>query len=191
VQKEPTEGAPPTERTEVRIVYEANALYVGARMFSKDPLAIQAPLGGRDQTDDVAEHILISLDTFLDRRTAYTFGVTASGARLDRYHSSDQEGGADDRFDPVWEARTRVDETGWTAELWIPFTQLRFNDLPEQRWGMNLKRFIPTAEEEDYWVLVPRTERAWASRFGELRGIEGVHPGRRSSCSRSRSAPRR
>jgi hypothetical protein len=179
VQKEPTEGASPTQRTEVRIVYESSALYVGARMHSSDPTAIQAPLGGRDQSDEVAEYVLVSLDTFLDRRTAYTFGVTASGVRLDRFHPSDQEDNTDDRFDPVWEARTQVDEQGWTAELWIPFTQLRFNDRPEQVWGLNLKRFIPTLEEQDYWIAVPRTERAWASRFGDLHGIEGVSPSRR------------
>ena len=179
VQKEPIEGAAPTERMEVRFVYEGDALYVGARMYSSDPSAIQAPLGGRDQTGDVAEHILISLDTFLDRRTAYTFGVTASGARLDRFHPSDQEDQTDEGFNPVWRARTNVDDQGWTAELWIPFTQLRFNDQRTQVWGLNIKRFTPTLEEEDYWVVVPRTERAWASRFGNLHGIEGVRPSRR------------
>ena len=179
VQKEPTEGAPPSERMEVRFVFDANALYVGARMYSADPTAIQAPLGGRDQAADVAEHFLISLDTFLDRRTAYTFGVTASGARLDRFHAEDQEDSWDDGFNPVWEARTHVDAEGWTAELWIPFTQLRFNNRDEQVWGLNIRRFIPTLEEVDYWILVPRTDRAWASRFGDLHGITGVRPGRR------------
>ncbi len=179
VQKEPTEGAAPTDRMEVRFVYEGNALYVGARMYSQDPSAIQAPLGGRDQTDDVAEHILISLDTFLDRRTAYTFGVTASGARLDHFHPQDQENQRDEGFNPVWGARTQVDAEGWTAEMWIPFTQLRFNDQDEQVWGLNIRRFIPTLEEEDYWIVVPRTERAWASRFGDLHGIEGIRPSRR------------
>ena len=176
VQKEPDEGLPPTERTEVRFLYDGSAVYIGARMFSANPAAIQAPLGRRDDAGAQAEHIFVSLDTFHDRRTAYTFGVTASGVRLDRYHSRDEEGRADDGFDPVWEARTSVDEQGWTAELWIPFSQLRFNDRQEQVWGLNIRRFIPTLEEEDYWVLVPRTERGWASRFGELRGIRGVRP---------------
>jgi hypothetical protein len=178
VQKEPSEGAPPGERMEVRFLYDDEALYIGARMYSRDPSAIQAPLGRRDAVGDEAEHIFVSLDTFLDRRTAYTFGVSASGVRLDRFHATDNEGG-DAGFNPVWEARTRVDGEGWTAELWIPFTQLRFSDRPEQVWGLNVYRFIPTLEEADYWVLIPRTERAWASRFGNLRGIEGVRPTRR------------
>jgi hypothetical protein len=178
VMKEPVEGSAPTERTEVRFVYDDDALYVGARMYSSDPATIQAPLSRRDQAGDVTEQFLISLDTFLDRRTSYTFGVSASGVRIDRYSASDNEGG-DAGFDPVWRASTRVDDEGWTAELWIPFTQLRFNERPVQVWGLNARRFVPTLEEETYWVMVPRTATGWASRFGDLEGIEGIRPSRR------------
>ncbi|MEQ1856043.1 MAG: DUF5916 domain-containing protein [Longimicrobiales bacterium] len=177
-QRDPVEGAPATQRTEVRFLYDDDALYVGARMYSSDPSAIQAPLGRRDQAGDVTEQFVVSMDTFLDRRTSYTFGVTAAGVRIDRFSASDNEGG-DNAFDPVWRASTRVDDQGWTAELWIPFTQLRFNDRPVQVWGINARRFIPTLEEETYWILVPRTEVGWASRFGDLEGIEGVRPSRR------------
>jgi hypothetical protein len=178
VQKEPVEGAAPNQQMEVRFVFDSDALYVGARMYSDDPAAIQAPLGRRDPDDSSAEHIVVSLDTFLDRRTAYSFGVTAAGVRIDEYHGSDDEGG-DNGFDPVWEARTRVDDQGWTAELWIPFDQLRFNNQDQQVWGLNVQRVTPTLEEQDYWVMVPRTEQGWASRFGDLRGIQGIEPSRR------------
>lgn len=177
-QKEPIEGALATDRMEIRFAYDDEAVYVGARMYSADPTGIQAPLGRRDLVSQ-SEHIFVSLDTYLDRRTAYTFGVSASGVRLDRYHPRDDEDFADVGFDPVWEARTSSDARGWTAELWIPFSQLRFNDESEQVWGLNVMRFIPTLDEADYWVVVPRTERAWASRFGDLRGIQGVRPSRR------------
>jgi hypothetical protein len=179
VQKEPNEGLPATEQMEVRFLYDGSAVYIGARMFSVNPASIQAPLSRRDDVDAQTEHFLVSFDTFYDRRTAYTFGVSASGVRLDRYHARDEEWRADEGFNPVWEAKTVIDEQGWTAELWIPFSQLRFNDQPNQVWGLNIKRFIPTLEEEDYWVLIPRTERGWASRFGELHGIEGIQPSRR------------
>ena len=179
VQKEPIEGATPTERMDVRFAYDAAGLYVGARMYSRDPKAIQAPLGRRDEVDTQAENIIVSLDTFLDRRTAYSFGVSASGVRLDRFHPQDDETTFDVGFDPVWEVRTRIDEQGWTAEFWIPFSQLRFNEQVTQTWGLNVRRFTPTLQEEDYWVVVPRTERAWASRFGELRGIESIRRTRR------------
>ena len=177
VQKEPVEGAVPTELMEVRFVYDETAVYVGARMYSGRPETIQAPMSRRD--DEVeAEFVLISLDTFWDRRTAYSFGVTASGVRLDKYHASDDEIG-DDNFDPVWEARTRIDGSGWTAEFWIPFAQLRFNNDNELIWGLNIRRRTPTLNEDDYWVMIPRTERGWASRFGELRGLEGIRTPRR------------
>ena len=178
-QKEPIEGAVPTERMDVRFAYDATGLYIGARMYSRDPKMIQAPLGRRDEVDTQSENIIVSLDTFLDRRTAYSFGVSASGVRLDRFHPQDDEATFDAGFDPVWAVQTRIDEQGWTAEFWIPFSQLRFNEQATQTWGLNVRRFTPTLKEEDYWVLVPRTQRAWASRFGELRGIESIRRTRR------------
>jgi hypothetical protein len=135
-------------------------------------------MGRRDQGQR-AEHFLVSLDTYLDRRTASTFGITASGVRLDRYYASDDEDADDDGFDPVWEGRVSMDEAGWSAELWIPFSQLRFNDRNPQIWGLNLQRWVPSRNEEVYWALVPRTEQRWASLFGDLHGLSGIRPRRR------------
>jgi Domain of unknown function (DUF5916) len=182
VQKEPTEGAQPTDPMEVWFLYDDSALYVGARMTSREGRGIQAPLGRRDNVSQ-AEHILVAFDTFLDRRTSVVFGVTAAGVRLDRFHATDNEESFDAGFDPVWEARTHVTDDGWTAELWIPFSQLRFNPDLELVWGLNIRRFRPTLDEQDYWILIPRTDRAWSSRFGELRGIANVPPRRRIELS--------
>ena len=176
VQREPTEGARPTDQMEIRFAYDDAALYIGARMYSG--AAIQAPLGRRDSADQ-SEHLLVSLDTYLDRRTASTFGVTAAGARIDRYYASDRPWDEDDSFDPVWLARTSTDEEGWTAELWIPFAQLRFTDRSPQVWGLNVQRFVPSLNEEVYWALIPRTEERWASMFGDLHGLDGIRPSRR------------
>src|SRR5687768_7859414 len=177
IQKEPTEGGAPTDPMEVRLAYDDGSLYVGARMHSRDG-RIQAPLGRRDNTDQ-AEHILVAFDTFLDRRTAVVFGVTAAGVRIDRYHASDSEDSFDSGFDPVWRAETSIAADQWTAELWIPFSQLRFNPRSDQTWGLNLFRFRPTLDEADYWILIPRTVRAWSSRFGEVTGLSGIVPPRR------------
>lgn len=177
-QKEPIEGAAPRDRMEVRFAYDDSALYVGARMYTREAHEVQAPLGRRDNAAQ-AEHIIVSLDAFLDRRTAASFGVTAAGVRLDRFHASDNEDSFDAGFDPVWEARTARDGDSWTAELWIPFSQLRFTPQAEHVWGINVLRFRPTLNEESYWIVVPRTERAWSSRFGELRGIANLPPTRR------------
>jgi hypothetical protein len=177
VQKEPNEGAPPSSTMEVYFLFDNNALFVGARMSSQTASGIQAPLSRRDQADQ-AEYILLSLDTYLDRRTAYCFGVTASGVRIDHYHPSDSETEFDSGFDPVWEAQTHVEEAGWSAEMWIPFSQLRFNKSPQQIFGLNIQRRTPTLNEDDYWIAVPRTEQAWASRFGDLAGIDVTSPKR-------------
>ena len=179
IQKEPTEGALPSERTEIRFAYDDETLYIGARMYSHEQTAIQAPMSRRDEGGEQAEYVLVSLDTFLDRRTAYAFGVTASGVRLDRFYPGDDETTFDDGFDPVWTARASVDEEGWTAELSIPFSQLRFSEQTDQTWGLNVHRFVPTMNEYDYWTPVPRTQRAWASRFGDLHGVAGIGGARR------------
>ena len=175
IQKEPVEGAPPTDLMTVKFLYDDDALYVGAHMHAQSREWIQAPLGRRDDVR-LGEYIMISLDTFLDRRTAYTFGVTASGVRLDHFHPEDREWHPDREFDPVWKAQTVITDKGWTAEMRIPFSQLRFNNKPSQIWGINVKRWIPSRNEEVYWVMIPRTVRGWASRFGQLHGIHGLPP---------------
>lgn len=179
VQAEPVEGAAPTDPMDVRFVYDGDSLFVGARMYSRNSAEIQAPMSRRDESVGQAEHMFLSLDTYLDRRTAYTFGVTAAGVRLDFYHANDNRSGRDRGFDPVWEARVHVDEEGWVAELRIPFNQLRFAGSGAHVWGLNIYRSVPSRNEEVYWSLVRRTERVWASRFGELRGIGDIRPTKR------------
>jgi hypothetical protein len=177
-QRQPEEGQPASERTEVRFLYDGSALYVGARMYSRDPGRIQAPVSRRD-VGAQSEQLVVTLDTYLDRRTAYTFGVTASGVRLDWYHPVDREAVVDATFDPVWVARVQRDSLGWTAEMRIPYSQLRFNLAAENTWGLNVRRFIPNKNEEAYWVMVPPRAPGWVSRFGDLGGLRGIRPARR------------
>ncbi|HEV8264688.1 MAG TPA: DUF5916 domain-containing protein [Gemmatimonadales bacterium] len=178
VQKMPKEGAPPTDSMRIAILYDADALYVGARMYSKDPSKLQAPLSRRDNTSQ-AEHLWVSFDTYHDRRTAYSFGVTASGVRMDWYHPTDNEHNLDPGFDPVWEAKAVIDSLGWTAEMRIPFSQLRFTDQPVQVWGFNADHWNPATSEDVFWIPVPTNRTGWSSYMGELVGIEGIKPTRR------------
>jgi len=141
VQKEPVFGVPPREAMEIRFAYDDQALWVAARMEVKDR-ELQAPLTRRDNTSK-SEHLWISLDTYHDKRTAYSFGVSASGVRLDFLHRSDSEWDRDSGYDPVWQARTERTLNGWTAEFRIPFSQLRFNAEDTQIWGLNVDRWIP------------------------------------------------
>ncbi len=177
-QKGPDRGFPAPERTEIAFLYDEDALYVGARMFSRHPEELRSLVRKRDDPAN-AERLLVSLDTYLDRRTAYTFGVTAGGVRVDYYHPRDDELARDNSFDPVWEARTVIDSLGWTAELRIPFDQLRFGGEQAQTFGVNVRRWSPERFLNVYWVVVPLYESGWASRFGTLAGMEAIEPERR------------
>lgn len=178
LQREPEQGQPASQRTEVAFAYDAEALYVAARLYSQEPERVEAAMSRRDESGS-AESFTLSLDTYGDRRTAYSFSVTAAGVRVDWYHPEDSEHSREYAYSPVWEARTRLTPWGWVAELRIPFSQLRFNRAEEQRWGLNLHRHVPRRNEDDYWVLVPRHITAWASWFGELEGLRGLVPSRR------------
>jgi hypothetical protein len=177
-QKQPHEGAEPTERTEVRLAYDDAALYVGARMYAKNPSKVQAPVGRRDNIGQM-EHLIISLDTYHDRRTAYSFAITASGVRGDFYIATDDEMDTNASYDPVWDGRAHRDALGWTAEMRIPFNQLRFNAADRQTWGVNFDRWIPSTKEDIFWIPIPSNVTAWASRMGTLEGIAGIQPSRR------------
>ncbi|MGE0360273.1 MAG: DUF5916 domain-containing protein [Vicinamibacterales bacterium] len=182
VMKEPIEGGTPTDAMEVRFAYDDRAFYIGARMFAVNSREVQAPLGRRDNVTQ-AEHILVAFDTFQDRRTSVVFGVSASGVRIDRFHATDTEETFDLTYDLVWDAATRQDADGWTAEIWIPFAQLRFNPGSDLTWGLNIQRFRPSLNEQDTWVLIPRTVRGWSSWFGDLRGVAEVAANRRLEVS--------
>ncbi|MBR9977470.1 MAG: carbohydrate binding family 9 domain-containing protein, partial [Bacteroidetes bacterium] len=177
-QQEPREGQAATLRTEVRFSYDAQALYIGAIMYVDDPEEIQSTLSRRDNAGN-SERLLISLDTYRDNRTAYTFGITADGVRIDYYHPNDAEHSRDYSFDPVWEAQVTQSQEAWIAEIRIPFSQLRFNDSESQLWGLNLNRYIPSRNEDTYWVMIPKNDAGWSSRFGRLTGIEGIRPSSR------------
>lgn len=177
VQREPEEGAPATEATEVRFAFDEAALWIGARMHSDDPSDIVSLVSRRDQSG-ASEELIVSLDTYRDGRTAYSFGVTPAGVRIDYYHPRDLEDRRDYEYDPVWAVETTIDEQGWVAEIRIPFSQLRFDESGSQTWGVNLTRRVPDRNEVAYWVLVGRNETGWSSRMGTLAGLQDLRPGR-------------
>jgi hypothetical protein len=178
VQKDPVQGGVPSEETEVGFLFDDGVLYIGARMYNSHPDSIAAQSSRKDQDQGNAAMVRISLDTYNDRRTAYTFAVTAAGVRLDWYNPRDSEFNRDMTYDPVWTAKTQIDSLGWTAEMVIPLSQLRFNE-GQPRWGLNVTRIIPNRNEHIYWRMVPRNENGWSSRFGSLEGIGDISPKRR------------
>jgi hypothetical protein len=175
-QREPHEGAPATERTEVRILYDDDALYVGARLYDSRPDSIMAQLARRDRITS-ADRFLVFLDCYHDRRTGFFFGINAAGTLYDGTLFNDDWDS--DTWDGVWDGKVSRDSLGWSAELRIPYSQLRFQQQKTHRWGINFKREIARRNERDYLVPTPSNGSGFVSRFADLVGIEEVSPPRR------------
>jgi len=176
VQRDPNEGEPATERTEVRVLYDDGALYVGIRAYDSEPERIVGQLTRRDQFSP-SDWVAVSIDSYYDRRTAFEFRVNPAGVERDMYRFDDTNG--DDSWDAVWNVATRVDDRGWVAEFRIPFSQLRFSEAPQQIWGFNVERVIQRKNEVAQWKPIPKEGSGWVSEYGELAGIEGIEPPRR------------
>ncbi len=177
-QKEPVENGVPSVNTAVAIAWDDDAVYVGARMYCEHPESLAMYLDRHDNQGP-AEQFIVTFDSYHDHRTAYGFGVNVAGVRFDRYNLSDNEGDRDFSYNPVWEAKTARDSVSWTCEMRIPFSQLRFNDIPAQVWGVQFNRWIPSRFEDIFWVVIPKNATGFSSWFGELNGIHDVKPSRR------------
>ena len=178
-QTDPAEGQPATERTEVRVLIGEDALYIGARLHDREPNRIRAALARRD--DDVeADEFDVYLDTFHDHLSGVRFRVTPGGATLDGILGSSAQGSEEDSsWDPVWESATQVDSLGWTAEIRIPLSQLRYSSTAEGTWGIQFYRKILRKGEEDWFAFVPKSEVGGVSRYGHLVGLGPLQAQRR------------
>ena len=192
VQGEPIEGAPATEPTEVRVLFDGDAIYVGARLYDEQPGQIARQLVRRDERGQF-DSFEVSFDPNLDRRTGYSFRVSAAGVQGDAYLYDDVED--DESWDAVWESAVRVDEQGWTAEMRIPLSQLRFQPSDEpQRWGVNFARRRVADNERTFFALESRRRRGRVSVFGRLSDLLIPSAGRRIelrpyALARARTAP--
>jgi len=171
-QNEPDNGAPASEISFFKIVYDADNLYVLIRNQDRQPDRISARLTRRDGDAEVDEAGIV-LDSYFDRRTAFAFGVTAAGVRKDLVFSNDGEN-EDESWDPVWFAATAIDDSGWTAELRIPFNQLRYPDLPEQIWGLEIYRDLARRDETALWQHIPKDASGIVHFFGDLHGLKNL-----------------
>src|SRR3954466_3786443 len=132
LQREPEEGGRPSQRTEFRVVYDASTLFVRVHAFDTDPSRIVSYLTRRD-ADSPSDWIRILIDSYHDHRTAYEFAVNPAGVKQDRYWFNDNN--RDDSWDAVWDVKVSRDESGWTAEFRIPFSQLRFTPTSQNTFG--------------------------------------------------------
>src|SRR2546422_107518 len=176
-QIDPDEGKPASESTAVLVVYDDHAIYVGARLFDSEPRRIAKRLVRRD-ADSQSDEFRVLFDSYHDHRTAYRFVVNPAGVKSDLFWGDDG-GFSDDSWDPVWEAAVAVDSLGWTAELRIPFSQLRFSHAAEKVWGVRFVRWIQRKQEFDMFPFVGKTETGLASRFAHLLGLRDIPAPRR------------
>jgi hypothetical protein len=174
-QRDPDEGKPSTEHTEVRFAYDDTALYVAVRLFDSNPTLISRRLDTRDGDGD-ADSVTLYLDPMHDRLTGAVFRVSASNVQQDSILYNDTW--QDESWDAVWQSQVAVDPEGWTAELRIPLSQLRFPKGDQQVWGVNVERYIRRKNERDWLEMVPKDQTGLASRMLNLIGLNGLSPAR-------------
>jgi Domain of unknown function (DUF5916) len=189
-QYEPVEGIESSEDTEIRVFYAADAIYFGLRAYDRNPEDILARLGERDRAVFNDDWIRIMLDTFDDKRQAYVFYVNPLGLQTDglwiegrpsRFGGRGGRGaGVSIDFSPdfIWQSDGRVDDQGWTAEIRIPYVSLRFREVPEQSWGIQVAREVKRRAFKQSWAPLTKNISSTLEQSGHLVGLIDIHPRR-------------
>ena len=192
LQRDPVEGAPVSERTEIRLLFDDEALYVGGWLFDRDPSAIVVGDQRRDASLDQSDALQVLIDTYRDRQNGFVFATNPNGIEYDGQVANEAQtgatggglqqsgsgGGFNLNWDGRWSVATSIDERGWYVEMRIPFSTLRYPKSGAQVWGLNISRYIRRRNEQAYWAPVPRQFNLYrVSVAGEVTGIEA--PARR------------
>ncbi|TAL58064.1 MAG: hypothetical protein EPN85_12460 [Bacteroidetes bacterium] len=176
IQNSPIEGAKPSQRTEIKIIYDNYAIYVGATMYDSAPDSILHELGNRDDNGLNADNFRFVIDPYNTRQDGYVFGVFASGVQFDGRFS-------DETYNAVWQSSVKITDKGWTAELKIPYSAIRFPNTKEQKWGLELTRNIQRKNEFVQWALTPAGKANFMKYWGTLLGISDIEPPLRLSLT--------
>ncbi len=173
IQNEPYNGSKATQRTEFKILFDDNNLYVAIKAYDSSPDSIVNRLTRRDQAD--GDLVGIIIDSYHDLRTGFLFGVSSSGVKYDQMFTNDGLN-QDSSWDPNWWVKTSINKEGWISEMKIPFSQLRFKKNPGEVWGMDVARVIYRKNETSFWQAIPRDAPGLVNLFGELSGLEQIKP---------------
>jgi len=187
-QQEPREGAAATERTEVRVMYDSHNLLIAVHAYDAQPSALVATEMRRDADRLLDEdNFQVILDTFNDSRNGYMFVTTPLGAKLEQQISEEGEGNTragllnanvNRNWDGIWEVAARITDDGWTAEIAIPLTTVRFADAAEQTWGINFMRNIRRKNEQVFWAPIPKAySLTRVSMAGAIVGFQSLSHG--------------
>ncbi|MEN8117502.1 MAG: DUF5916 domain-containing protein [Bacteroidota bacterium] len=173
IQFEPKEGRPPFMQSEFAVLYDENNIYVAINALDKRPDSISMRLTRRDVTD--GDMVGIMFDTYNDKRTGFSFIVSAAGVKSDFVMSNDGQN-EDNTWNPIWWVKTVKNGEGWKAEMRIPLTQLRFEEGEEQFWGLQVVRYIFRKDELSSWQPMKKETAGFVSQFGTLNGIKDIKP---------------
>jgi hypothetical protein len=184
IQQEPRQGQPASDRTEVRVVYDEGHLYIGVKAFSELPVTATEMRRDADRLFD-EDNFQVILDTFHDSRNGYMFVTTPLGAKLEQQIFDEGEGGGrtgtaniNRNWDGVWDAAAKITSDGWTAEIEIPFSTVRFAPTDTQTWGINFQRHTRRKNEQALWSPLPKNYTLTrVSMAGELRDLTGISRG--------------
>src|SRR5215207_7871557 len=173
-QLDPAEGKPSSERSDIRFMFDDDALYIGAML--SDRQRPRGRLGRRDMGMTASDWLTVIIDTNHDHLTAVGFEVNPLGVKRDQTRSPSNE---DDGWEPVWDVATNITDSGWVAELRIPFSQLRFAGSTDLVWGIQVERQIARNQEFANWAFTPREQAGGIPRFGHLVGVTNVAAGKK------------
>jgi hypothetical protein len=173
IQFEPYNKRTPSQKTEFKILFDDNNLYVAIKAFDTSPDSIVNRLTRRDQSDGDLAGILI--DSYHDLRTAFLFGVSSAGVKYDQFWSNDGQN-QDPSWDPNWWVKTTINKEGWVAEMKIPFSQVRFKKNSGQVWGLQVGRVLYRKNETDWWQHIPKDAPGQVHLYGEMKGLEKIRP---------------
>ena len=173
IENQPDNGTPPAEQTKFKVIYDEKNIYFAFRNYDAEPDKIERRLSRRDGF--AGDFVEVNIDSYHDKRTAFSFTITAAGVKGDEFISNNGNNW-DPSWNPIWYAKTQIDEEGWTAEFRIPLSQLRFSSEQEQVWGLQSTRRYFRTEERSLWQHVLPNSPGWVSEFGELKGLIGLKP---------------
>ncbi|HOO65853.1 MAG: carbohydrate binding family 9 domain-containing protein [Bacteroidales bacterium] len=172
----PHNGVPSSKRTEVRVLYDNDALYIGAMLYDEAPDSIFMELGERDEGDINADHFWIEISPFNDGLNGEMFKVSSTNVQIDNKLTTGDSWGHNDTWDAVWESHTSIVAEGWIAEIRIPYSALRFPGAENQLWGINFWREVRRNRETSSWNFVTKEFGATIAHLGELTGIRDIEP---------------
>ncbi|MBA4322773.1 MAG: hypothetical protein C0408_08155, partial [Odoribacter sp.] len=172
-QFEPYNGKEPSQKTEFKILFDENNLYIAIKSFDSSPDSIVKRMTRRDEVDgDMAG---IAFDSYHDLRTGFLFGTSVGGVKFDQMMTNDGQN-EDASWDPNWWVKTSVNEEGWIAEMKIPFSQLRFEKNSGEVWGLEVFRTLYRKNEMSFWQHIPKDAPGLIHMMGEMSGIDQVKP---------------